>query len=102
MSLRETLDDVDNLGTLVPVLASEIQELVRLATSAPRAGVPLTRTPCPRRNSSSPSSRSMRRARSTVFVLMPMTAARSRAGGSRSPGCASLSAIARRICAAAC
>jgi hypothetical protein len=33
----------------------------------------------------------------TVFVLTPRTAARSRAGGRRSPGFASPSAIARRI-----
>src|SRR4029079_12580152 len=40
--------------------------------------------------------------RSTVFVLTPRTAARSRAGGRRSPGFASPSAIARRISAATC
>src|SRR3954468_15171686 len=58
--------------------------------------------PRPRRNSSRPSSRRARSARSTVFVLTPSTAARSLAGGSRSPGFASPSAIARRSSAAAC
>jgi hypothetical protein len=37
-----------------------------------------------------------------VFVLTAVTAASRRAGGSRSPGSASPSAIARRICAATC
>src|SRR4051794_8270759 len=58
--------------------------------------------PRPRRNSSRPSSRSSRRERRTVFVLTPSTAARSLAGGSRSPGLASPSAMARRISAATC
>src|SRR5438128_1823256 len=58
--------------------------------------------PRPRRNSSRPSSRRTRRARRTVFVLTSRTAARSRAGGRRSPGPASPSAIARRISAATC
>ena len=70
------------------------------AITTPRWGVPLTRTPSPRRNSSKPSSRKARNARSTVLVFTPMTAARSRAGGRRSPGFASPSAIALRICAA--
>ena len=72
------------------------------AITAPDSGVPATVIPRPRRNSSSPSSRSCRSARRTVFVLTPSTAARSRAGGSRSPGLASPSAIARRISAATC
>src|SRR5829696_1886311 len=72
------------------------------ATTAPRCGVPTTVIPRPRRNSSSPSSRRRRSARSTVFVLTPSTAARSRAGGRRSPGFASPSAIARRISPATC
>src|SRR5436190_22938410 len=42
----------------------------------------------------------MRSARRAVLALTPITAARSRAGGSRSPGMASPSAIARRISAA--
>ncbi len=71
-------------------------------TTAPRSGVPVTEMPRPRRNSSSPSSRSSRRERSTVFVLTPRTAARSFAGGRRSPGFASPSAIARRISPATC
>ena len=58
--------------------------------------------PRPRRNSSRPSSRSSRSARSTVLVLTPRTAARSFAGGRRSPGFASPSAIARRISPATC
>ena len=58
--------------------------------------------PRPRRNSSSPSSRSSRSERSTVLVLTPRTAARSFAGGRRSPGFASPSAIARRISPATC
>jgi hypothetical protein len=37
-----------------------------------------------------------------VFVLTPRTVARSLAGGSRSPGFASPSAMARRISAATC
>jgi len=49
-----------------------------------------------------PSSRSSHRARRTVLVLTPRTAARSLAGGSRSPGRASPSAIARRISPATC
>jgi hypothetical protein len=56
--------------------------------------------PRPRWNSRRPSSRSWRSARRTVLVLTPRTAARSRAGGSRSPGTASPSAIARRMSAA--
>ena len=44
----------------------------------------------------------MRSERSTVFLLTPRTAARSCAGGRRSPGPASPSAIARRISAATC
>ena len=47
---------------------------------------PVTVMPRPRRNSRSPSSRSNRRARKTVLVLTSSTVARSRAGGSRSPG----------------
>ena len=43
-----------------------------------------------------------RRGRNTVLALTPSTAARSRAGGSRSPGPASPSAIARRRAAATC
>src|SRR5437764_3720633 len=70
--------------------------------TAPFSGVPATVTPRPRRNSSIPSSRRRRKERSTVFVFTPRTAARSRAGGSRSPGFASPSAIARRISAATC
>ncbi len=58
--------------------------------------------PRPRRNSSRPSSRSSRSERSTVFVFTPRTAARSLAGGRRSPGFASPSAIARRISPATC
>lgn len=59
--------------------------------------------PRPRRNSRSPSSRRIRSARNTVFVFTtPSTAARSRAGGRRSPGFASSSAMARRISAATC
>ncbi len=61
-----------------------------------------TVTPRPRRNSSRPSSRSVRSARSTVFGFTQSTAARSRAGGRRSPGLASPSATARRIAAATC
>src|SRR4051794_2729262 len=70
------------------------------ATTALCCGVPVTVMPRPRRNSSRPSSRSSRRARRTVFVLTPRTAARSFAGGSLSPGFASPSAMARRISAA--
>src|SRR5919106_874312 len=66
------------------------------------SGVPATVMPRPRRNSSRPSSRSWRSARKTVFRLTSRTAARSRAGGSRSPGFASPSAITRRISAATC
>src|SRR5436190_2879487 len=69
---------------------------------APRSGVPVTVMPRPRRNSSRPSSRSSRSARSTVFVFTPSTVARSFAGGKRSPGFASPSLIARRISAATC
>src|SRR4051794_8081696 len=58
--------------------------------------------PRPRRNSRSPSSRSCLSARKTVFRLTSSSAARSRAGGRRSPGCASPSAIARLISAATC
>ena len=47
-----------------------------------------------------PSSRRMRRARSTVFELTASTAARSLAGGKRSPGEASPAAMAWRISAA--
>jgi len=46
-----------------------------------------------------PSSRSSRNARRTVFTFTLSTAAKSFAGGSRSPGFASPSAIARRISA---
>src|SRR4029077_3757730 len=66
------------------------------------SGVPATVTPRPRRNSSRPSSRRSRSERKTVFVFTPSTAARSRAGGKRSPGFASPSAIALRISAATC
>jgi hypothetical protein len=72
------------------------------AITAPRSAAPATEIPRPRRNSSNLSSRSIRSARSTVFVLTPRTAARSFAGGRRSPGFASPSAIARRISAATC
>lgn len=63
---------------------------------------PTTVIPLPRRNSRSPSSRSWRRARRTVLEFTPSTAARSLAGGRRSPGPASPSAMARRISAATC
>src|SRR5665213_3313964 len=64
--------------------------------------MPATVMPRPRRNSSRPSSRKVRSARSTVLWLTPRTAARSRAGGSRSPARASPSAMARRTWAATC
>ena len=70
--------------------------------TAPCSGAAATVIPRPRRKSRSPSSRNARNARSTVFVFTARTAARSRAGGSRSPGLASPSAIARRISAATC
>ena len=70
--------------------------------TAVRSGVPATVTPRPRRNSKSPSSRNRRKARKTVLELTCRTAAKSLAGGNRSPGDASPSAIARRISAATC
>src|ERR1022692_554217 len=73
------------------------------STTALRPGpTPLPVPPRPRRNSTSPSSRNVRRPRNTVLALTPSTAARSRAGGSRSPAAASPLAIARRIAAATC
>ena len=71
-------------------------------TTALCCGVPATVTPCPRRTSSSPSSRSTRSARRTVLAFTWRTAASAFAEGSRSPGLISPSAIARRISAATC
>ena len=71
-----------------------------LARTAPASGLPVTRTPWPRRNSSRPSSRKARSARSTVLVFTPRTAAISRAGGRRAPGRASPSAMALLMAAA--
>ena len=98
----DVFDDLDELVEAVAVAAGEVDELLARWTTAPRSGVPATEMPRPRRNSSSPSSRSRRSERSTVLVLTPRTAARSLAGGSRSPGLASPSAIARRISPATC
>ena len=81
----EVFDDAGDFLRLVTLLSGEADELPGTATTAPRSGVPATWMPRPRLNSSSPSSRSRRSARRTVFVLTPSTAARSRAGGSRSP-----------------
>src|SRR6185437_9633011 len=88
---------------LYPYRRASATSSCAFATTTLRCGpVPVTDTPRPRRNSTSPSSRSVRSARNTVLALTPSTAARSRAGGSRSPATASPSAIARRIAAATC
>jgi hypothetical protein len=84
-------------SSLYPCRCARRTSSLACATTAPRSGVPATVMPRPRRKSSKPSSRSSRSARSTVFVFTPRTAARSLAGGSRSPGVASPFAIARRI-----
>jgi hypothetical protein len=101
-SSADVLEDLDQLVEAVTVVAGELDELLRPLDDSPRSGVAATEMPRPRRNSSSPSSRSSRSARRTVLVLTPRTAARSFAGGRLSPGFASPSAIARRISAATC
>ena len=77
-------------------------DMSQMLGSLDAASVPETEMPRPRRNSRSPSSRNRRSERSTVLVFTPRMAARSLAGGRRSPGFASPSAIARRISAATC
>ncbi len=62
-------------------MSSNSKSSLALSTTAPCEGVPATVTPRPRRNSSNPSSRNRRRARSTVLAFTSNTAARSRAGG---------------------
>jgi hypothetical protein len=98
----DVLDDLDECVGAVAVLAGVVDEFAGFWRTVPRSGVPATEMPRPRRNSRSPSSRSSRRARSTVLVLTSRMAARSLAGGRRSPGLASPLAMARRISAATC
>jgi hypothetical protein len=94
------LDDLDELVGAVAVAAGEVDQVAGLLDDRAASADPATVTPRPRRNSSRPSSRSRRRERRTVLVLTSRTAARSLAGGRRSPGLASPSAIALRISAA--
>ena len=82
----DVLDDAGQLVRTVALAAGELDQLRARATTAPRSGEPVTVIPLPRRNSSRPSSRSSRSARRTVSVFTPSSAARSFAGGSRSPG----------------
>ena len=101
-SSADVFDDLDELVEAVALAAGEVDELLGSLDDGAAFGCSRDRMPRPRRNSSSPSSRSTRSERSTVLVLTPRTAARSLAGGSRSPGFASPSAIARRISPATC
>ncbi len=97
------LDDPDKLASGVALVQRELNEIASRAINALRSDAcPHTVTPRPLRNSRRPSSRSWRKARSTVLELTPSTAARSLAGGMRSPGPASPSAIARRRWPATC
>jgi hypothetical protein len=66
-----SLDDLDELVYRIALQASGGDASRARAMTAPCSGVPATEIPLPRRNSSSPSSRRTRSARSTVFVLTP-------------------------------
>src|ERR1700722_18293990 len=58
-----------------------------LATTGLRSGaIPVTDTPRPRRNSTSPSSRNVRNARNTVLGVTPQRGGRARGGGEPLPG----------------
>jgi hypothetical protein len=98
----DVFDDLDQLVETVTLAAGEVDEFPCPLDDGAAFGRSRDRDPMPAAELSSPSSRSTRSERSTVLVLTPRTAARSLAGGRRSPGFASPSAIARRISAATC
>ena len=80
------LDHLNDIFSPVATMASKVDELSHLSQDGTSSGGPVTVTPRLRVKSSSPSSRSMCKSRSTVFVLTPRTAATSFASGRRSPG----------------
>jgi hypothetical protein len=99
-SSGDVLDHLDEFVDGVSLSASELDQLPDLLDDGAAFGCSGDGDSASASSSSSPSSWSSRSERRTVLVLTPSTVARSRAGGSRSPGLASPSAIARRIWAA--
>ena len=102
MRLGDVLDDLHQLVDPVALSTGELDELLRPLDDGASLGRPRDRDAAPAPELEQALVAQDRSARSTVFVLTPRTAARSFAGGSRSPGFASPSAIARRISPATC
>ena len=97
--LGDIFDDRDEPGTPVAVAPGELHQFAGAGQDRAPVRGPDDGDPPPAAELQQPSSRSRRSARSTVLLFTFSTAARSRAGGSRSPGRTSPSAMARRISA---
>jgi hypothetical protein len=102
VALADVFDDLDQFVDAVAVVAGEVDELSGSLDDGATLGRSCDRDPMPAPELEQSFVAEHRSERSTVLVLTPRTAARSLAGGRRSPGLASPSAIARRISAATC